>query len=78
MPIDFSISKVCGWRNFESETASEFWMDRQALMQRTKHMSETQRTVYRRGIVEEFNEGLDQILGPNQAVGQVPVGDADQ
>ena len=77
MPIDFSISKVCGWRNLESENASEFWMDRQALIQRTKHMSETQRTVYRWGIVEEFNEGLDQILGPNQAVGQERVGDAD-
>ena len=77
MPIDFSISKFCGWRNLESENASEFWMDRQALIQRTKHMSETQRTVYRWGIVEESNEGLDQILGPNQAVGQERVGDAD-
>ncbi len=34
-------------------------------------MSETQRTVYRWGIVDEFNEGLDKILGPHQAVGQM-------
>ena len=62
MPIDFSISKVCGWRNLETEDASEFWINRQALMQRTKHISETQRTVYRWGIVDEFNDRSGQII----------------
>lgn len=43
----------------------------QALIQRMSQMSQTQRTLYSWGIVDEFNEGLDKILGPAQAVGQM-------
>ena len=65
--MDFSISEVCGWRkNLESNTAGEFWIDREALTQR---MSEAKRAMYRWGIVDEFNEGPDQIVGQDQAVG---------
>jgi hypothetical protein len=70
--MDFSISKVCGWRdNLESDIAGEFWIDREALTQRMSQMSETQKAMYRWGIVDEFNEGLDQILGQDQAVGEM-------
>jgi len=70
--MDFSISDVCGWRgNLESDIAAEFWVDREGLTQRMSQMSETQRAMYRWGIVDEFNEGLDQILGQDQAVGEM-------
>lgn len=70
--MDFSISDVCGWRgNLESDIAGEFWVDREALTQRMSQMSEAQRAMYRWGIVDVFNEGLDQILGQDQAVGEM-------
>jgi hypothetical protein len=63
---------VCGWTdNLDSDIAGEFWIDREALTQRMSQMSETQRAMYRWGIVDEFNEGLDQILGQDQAVGEM-------
>ena len=70
--MDFSISEVCGWRgNLESDVDGEFWIDREALTQRMSQMSVTQRAMYRWGIVDEFNDGLDQILGQDQAVGEL-------
>jgi hypothetical protein len=70
--MDFSMSEVCGWRwNLESDKAGEFWVDREALTQKMSQMSETQRAMYRWGIVFEFNEGLDRILGEDQAVGEM-------
>jgi hypothetical protein len=70
--MDFSISDVCGWRrNLESDVDGEFWIDREALTQRMSQMSVTQRAMYRWGIVDEFNDGLDQILGQDQAVGEL-------
>jgi hypothetical protein len=58
-PMDFSISNVSVWReDLESETAGEFWIDRGILVQRTSHMSESQRTVYT-GIVDKLNDDLD-------------------
>lgn len=67
-----SISEVCGWRdNLASDVAGEFWIDREALTQRMSRMSDTQRAMFRLGIVDEFNEGLDLILGQDQAVGEM-------
>ena len=66
------MSNVCGWRkSLDSDVAGEFWIDREALTERMSQMSETQRAMYRWGIVDEFNEGLDQILGQDQAVGEM-------
>lgn len=70
--MDISIPEVCGWRkNLESDIAGEFWVDREALTQRMSQLSESQRAMLRLGIVDEFNEGLDQILGQDQAVGEM-------
>lgn len=70
--MNFPISDVCGWRkDLETDTAAEFWIDREALTQRMSQMSETQRAMYRWGVVDEFNDGLDQILGQDQAVGEM-------
>lgn len=70
--MDFSISEVCGWRgNLKSDIGGEFWIDREALTQRMSQMSETQRAMYKWGIVDEFNKGLDQILTQDQAVGEM-------
>jgi hypothetical protein len=70
--MDFAISDVCGWRqDLESDSAGEFWIDREALTQRMSKLSPTQRALYRWGIVGKFNDGLDQILGQDQAVGEM-------
>jgi hypothetical protein len=77
--MDFEISEVCGWRkDLESDSAGEFWIDREALTQRMSRMSPTQRALYRWGIVGEFNDGLDEILGQDQAVGEMREGLRDQ
>lgn len=70
--MDFAISEVCGWRlGLDSDSAGEFWIDRERLTQKMSTMSPTQRAFYRWGIVNEFNDGLDQILGQDQAVGEM-------
>lgn len=70
--MDYSIESVCGWRdNLESDNSAEFWVDREALTQRMSKLSPTQRAFYRWGIVERFNQGLEQILNQDQAVGEL-------
>lgn len=70
--MDYSIENVCGWRNdLESDNRAEFWIDREALTQRMSKLSPTQRAFYRWGIVEQFNQGLEQILNQDEAVGEM-------
>lgn len=70
--MDYSVADICGWRkDLESEKRGEFWIDREALTQRMSKLSPTQRALFRWGIVEEFNKGLDQILSQDEAVGEM-------
>lgn len=70
--MDYSVDEVCGWRHeLESDARAEFWVDREALTQRMSRLSPTQRAFYKWGIVERFNEGLEQILTHDQAVGEM-------
>ena len=70
--MDYSVADICGWtRNLDSDNCGEFWIDREALVQRMSKLSPTQRAFFRWGIVEEFNKGLEQILEQDQAVGEM-------
>lgn len=66
------LSSICGWRqDLDSESRGEFWIDRERLTQRMSRLSPNERALYRWGIVEEFNRGLEEILVHDQAVGEM-------
>lgn len=70
--MDYSVEGICGWRtDLETDDRAEFWVDREALTQRMSKLTPTQRAFFRWGIVEEFNKGLEGILGQDQAVGEM-------
>ncbi len=65
-------SNLCGWRrDLDSESRGEFWIDRERLTQKMSRMTPNERALYRWGIVEEFNRGLEEILVHDQAVGEM-------
>lgn len=67
-----SLSKICGWRkDLDSDSRGEFWINRELLTQKMSRLSPNERALYRWGIVEEFNRGLDEILAHDQAVGEM-------
>lgn len=66
------LSSICGWRNdLDSGRRGEFWIDRERLTQEMSRLSPNERALYRWGIVEEFNRGLEEILVHDQAVGEM-------
>lgn len=70
--MDNDFGEICGWRfDLESSTRGEFWIDREALTQRMSNLSPNERSLYRLRIVEKFNQGLEEILVQDQAVGEM-------
>jgi hypothetical protein len=66
------MGKVCGWRlDLETNRRGEFWIDREALTQVMSGLTPSERAMFRWGLVEEFNRGLEQILVEDQAVGEM-------
>lgn len=66
------LPRVCGWRtDLDSNQRGEFWVDREALTQVMSRLSPSERAMFRWGIVETFNRGLDEILVEDQAVGEL-------
>ena len=67
-----SIAGLCGWRtDLESDSRGEFWIDRERLTQKISSLSANERALFRWGIVEEFNKGLEEILVQDQSVGEM-------
>lgn len=63
---------VCGWRvDLKADARGEFWIDREALTEAMSQLTESERAMFRWGIVEEFNKGLEEILNQDQAVGEM-------
>jgi hypothetical protein len=72
MAIDETLNNVCGWRtDLESDSRGEFWIDRERLTQKMSNLSSSERSLFRWGIVERFNKGLEEILVQDQAVGEM-------
>ena len=72
MADEYAISELCGWRtDLESDSRGEFWIDRERLTQMMSSLSMSKRALFRWGIVEEFNKGLEEILVQDQAVGEM-------
>ena len=72
MPEERSIAGLCGWRtDLESDSRGEFWINRERLTQMMSSLSVNERALFRWGIVEEFNKGLEEILVQDQAVGEM-------
>jgi hypothetical protein len=70
--IDDQLPRVCGWRmDLQASQRGEFWVDREALTQVMSKLTPAQRSMFRWGIVEEFNRGLEEILSQDQAVGEM-------
>ena len=66
------LSDICGWRtDLETDNRGEFWIDRERLTQKMSTLSINERALFRWGIVEKFNQGLDEILVEDQAVGEM-------
>ncbi len=63
--MDERLSSICGWQgDLKADIRGEFWINREAL-------TESERAMFRWGIVEEFNKGLEEILSQDQAVGEM-------
>lgn len=72
MPEEHAIAALCGWRTYlETDARGEFWIDRERLTQMMSSLSASERALFRWGIVEEFNKGLEEILVQDQAVGEM-------
>lgn len=66
------MASICGWRGaLEAQARGEFWIDREALTEAMSQLTESERAMFRWGIVEEFNKGLEKILTQDQAVGEM-------
>jgi hypothetical protein len=66
------LASVCGWRgDLKADVRGEFWVDREALTEAMSELTESERAMFRWGIVEEFNKGLEEILIQDQAVGEM-------
>ncbi len=71
--------RVCGWRDdLDSTRRGEFWVDREALTEVMSSLTPSERSMFRWGIVEEFNRGLEIILVQDQAVGEMREDFTDQ
>jgi hypothetical protein len=57
--------------DLESDARGEFWIDRERLTEAMSSLSVHERALFRWGIVEEFNKGLEEILIQDQAVGEI-------
>lgn len=72
MAEEHMIADLCGWRtDLETDSRGEFWIDRERLTQMMSSLSVNERALFRWGIVEEFNKGLEEILVQDQAVGEM-------
>lgn len=66
------LARVCGWRgDVKADVRGEFWIDRESLTEAMSQLTESERAMFRWGIVEEFNKGLEEILNQDQAVGEM-------
>jgi hypothetical protein len=72
MPTEETLSSICGWRtDLKTDRRGEFWVDRALLTQKMSSLSSSERSLFRWGIVEKFNQGLEEILVEDQAVGEM-------
>lgn len=70
--MEGDLPRVCGWRHdLDTRKRGEFWVDREALTQVMSRLTPSERAMFRWGIVEEFNRGLETILVEDQAVGEM-------
>jgi hypothetical protein len=66
------LSSICGWRgDLKADVRGEFWIDREALTEVMSQLTESERAMFRWGIVEEFNKSREDILSQDQAVGEM-------